>query len=81
MILVPGATVISFGANANFVMLRSTIGAGESAVAEIADARVFGGIHFRTACVFGNTLGRAVAEYVMTHAMLEHGEGREDDRR
>lgn len=38
-------------------------------VAEIADARVFGGIHFRTACVRGNTLGQAVAGYISTHAM------------
>jgi len=40
-----------------------------SAVAEIADARVFGGIHFRTSCDLGNTLGRAVANFVATHAM------------
>jgi membrane-associated phospholipid phosphatase len=40
-------------------------------VAEIADARVFGGIHFRTSCVRGNTLGQAVASYVSTHAMRE----------
>jgi hypothetical protein len=39
-------------------------------VAEIADARVFGGIHFRTSCVRGNILGQAVAEYVSTHAMV-----------
>ncbi len=39
------------------------------AVAEIADARVFGGIHFRTACLRGNVLGQAVANYVSTHAM------------
>jgi hypothetical protein len=39
------------------------------AVAEIADARVFGGIHFRTACVRGIALGRTVAQYVATHAM------------
>jgi hypothetical protein len=39
-------------------------------VAEIADARVFGGIHFRTACVRGNMLGQAVANYVLTHSML-----------
>jgi membrane-associated phospholipid phosphatase len=37
--------------------------------AEIADARVFGGIHFRTSCVRGNALGQAVAGYVMSHAM------------
>jgi hypothetical protein len=40
-----------------------------AAVAEIADARVFGGIHFRTACTRGNTLGQAVAGYVLHHAM------------
>jgi len=40
-----------------------------AAVAEIADARVFGGIHFRTSCVRGNLLGQSVARYVLTHAM------------
>lgn len=37
-------------------------------VAEIADARVFGGIHFRTSCLRGNLLGQAVAAYVLGHA-------------
>ena len=40
-----------------------------AAVAEIADARVFGGIHFRTSCVRGNTLGQAVGGYISTYAM------------
>jgi len=40
-----------------------------AAVAEIADARVFGGIHYRTSCVRGNLLGQAVAQYVLTQAM------------
>jgi hypothetical protein len=40
-------------------------------VTEIADARVFGGIHFRTSCTRGNALGQAVASYVATHAMGE----------
>lgn len=39
-------------------------------VAEIADARVFGGIHFRTSCVRGNALGQTVAAYISSHAML-----------
>ena len=39
-------------------------------VAEIADARVFGGIHFRTSCVRGNAMGQSVAAYVSGHAML-----------
>ena len=47
------------------------------AVAEIANARVFGGIHFRTSCLRANTLGRAVADYVSRHAMRARGE---DDR-
>lgn len=40
-----------------------------AAVAEIADARVFAGIHFRISCVRGNTLGQAVAAYVSNNAM------------
>ena len=40
-----------------------------AAVAEIADARVFGGIHYRTSCVRGNALGQSVAAYVSSHAM------------
>ncbi len=40
-----------------------------AAVAEIADARVFGGIHFRISCVRGNVLGQLVAGYVSQHAM------------
>ena len=40
-----------------------------AAVTEIANARVFGGIHFRTSCVRGNALGQTVAGYVTTHAM------------
>jgi membrane-associated phospholipid phosphatase len=40
-----------------------------AATAEIADARVFGGIHFRTSCVRGNALGQTVAAYVSRHAM------------
>jgi hypothetical protein len=48
-----------------------------AAVAEIADARVFGGIHFRTSCISGNTLGQEVAQYVSSHAMMRP----EDDER
>ena len=40
-----------------------------AAVAEIADARVFGGIHFRVSCVRGNALGQTVAAYISSHAM------------
>jgi hypothetical protein len=45
-----------------------------AATAEIADARVFGGIHFRTSCIRGNALGQAVADYVSSHAMRARGD-------
>lgn len=40
-----------------------------AALAEIVNARIYGGIHFRTACVDGTALGIAVGDYVMTHAV------------
>jgi hypothetical protein len=50
------------------------------AIAEIVDARVFGGIHFRTSCLRANGLGRAVADYVSRHAMRARGDDGDDDR-
>ena len=46
-----------------------------AALEEVKNARVFGGIHFRTACVDGTALGIAVGDYVMSHALLPTGEG------
>lgn len=49
------------------------------AVLEVNDARVFAGIHFRTSCLDGNNVGRAVARFVMEHSMrLESEEGGHD---
>jgi membrane-associated phospholipid phosphatase len=48
--------------------VRSFVGF-DLAVDEMADARVFGGMHFRTACVQGSALGRTIASYVLSHAM------------
>jgi PAP2 superfamily len=51
-----------------------------AALAEIVDARVFGGIHFRTACDDGQATGTAVAEYVLHHAFRRaEREEREDE--
>ena len=52
-----------------------------AALEEIHDARVFGGIHWRTACRIGSAIGQAVANYVSTHAMAardrrDDGDGR-----
>jgi hypothetical protein len=47
-----------------------------AAIAEVADARVFAGIHFRTACRDGTILGSEVATYILENRMLRiHGEG------
>lgn len=50
------------------------------ALDEVANARVFGGIHFRTACNDGRVLGRGVADYVLRHALLPLHELREGER-
>ena len=46
---------------------------------EIANARVFGGIHYRTSCVRGNMLGRTVADYVLRHALRAAGDDERDN--
>jgi hypothetical protein len=72
----------AFGENTSF-SLTSEIRPGtrsytnfSQAIAEIADARVFGGIHLRSSCASGNSLGRAVADYVSRHVMR----ARDDDQ-
>jgi len=58
-----------------------SFGSFSEAVGEIANARVFAGIHFRTACIRGNLVGRAVAGYISAHAMRAFGDrGEEQDR-
>ncbi len=51
------------------------------ATSQIADARVFAGIHFRTACIRGNAVGGSVAGYVSTHAMRAIGHRDEEEDR
>jgi hypothetical protein len=47
-----------------------------ASLAEVVNARIYGGIHFRTACVDGTALGVAVGDYVMTHAVTPFGKKR-----
>jgi hypothetical protein len=73
-----------FGDNTSFTVTSESrpgtrsFASFSSAVSEIADARVFGGIHFRTSCDLGNTLGRSVASFVATHAMHALSDDRND---
>lgn len=47
-----------------------------AALDELADARVFAGIHFRTACDDGRIVGSQVGGYILENRMLRiHGEG------
>jgi hypothetical protein len=41
-----------------------------AAVAEVDNARIFAGIHFRSACDDGGALGLGVADFVLDHALL-----------
>jgi PAP2 superfamily len=73
-----------FGDNTSFTVISESrpgtrsFTSFSSAVSEIADARVFGGIHFRTSCDLGNTLGRNVANFVARHAMHALGDDQND---
>ncbi|HEY3838210.1 MAG TPA: vanadium-dependent haloperoxidase [Bryobacteraceae bacterium] len=49
-----------------------------AALSEVVNARIYGGIHFRTACVDGTALGIAVGDYVMTHAVTPLRKKRQD---
>jgi PAP2 superfamily protein len=76
-----------FGENTSFSVTSET-GPGtrhfanfSDATSQIADARVFAGIHFRTACIRGNLVGRAVAGYVSGHAMRAIGDRDEEEDR
>jgi hypothetical protein len=71
------ATVLAhyFGSNTSFsvdsdVMLGvvRSFSSIDAALSEIRDARVFAGIHFRTACDDGQAVGTAVGNYVLANA-------------
>ena len=68
------AAVLSheFGPNAPFTIdsdlmlgVRQTYHGPADALERVKDARIFAGIHFRTACEVGTELGGAVAQYVI----------------
>lgn len=45
-----------------------------STVLDVNNARVFAGIHYRSSCLDGNGVGRAVAHFVMKHSMRPDSE-------
>lgn len=77
------ATVLAdyFGDNTPFIVQSPAVpgwvrsySSFSAAVDEVADARVFAGIHFRTACVDGAILGSTVAGFILENRMRRiHG--------
>jgi hypothetical protein len=75
-------TSFSIGSDVMLGVTRN-FGSFSSALEEIKNARVFAGIHFRSACDDGQTLGVSVGNYILDHAMTSiHGrrEGHVQDR-
>ena len=63
----PGFVIVATSSqNPGFIRRWDTFSEG---VDEVIDARVFSGIHFRTADRVGASVGRQVARFVMTHAL------------
>jgi hypothetical protein len=63
----PGVTIVaSSSTNPTFQRQWDTLSEG---VEEVIDARIFSGIHYRTADEEGARVGRAVAEYVMSREL------------
>jgi PAP2 superfamily len=84
-----GAAVLAalFGQNTPFTVdsdampgVTRSFTSFNQALAELADARIFGGIHFRTACEDGLALGSAVGNYILQNAFLPGNvNGNQDD--
>ncbi|MFL6416638.1 MAG: vanadium-dependent haloperoxidase [Bryobacteraceae bacterium] len=67
---------VFFGENTSFIVesygmpgVTRSFTDFSSAAVELKNARIFGGLHFRTACNHGEVLGRDVGEYVLDHSM------------
>ena len=84
-----GTTVLAkfFGANTPFSVdsfampgVTRSFASFDDALAELVNARVFGGIHFRSSCKDGQVLGTAVGTYVLDNAFLPgSGDDAEDE--
>jgi hypothetical protein len=76
-----------FGDNTSFQVISDapemagvvrSYGSFTQALEEIKNARIFAGIHFRSACDDGQQLGIHVADYVRSNA-LQKAHGNDDD--
>jgi hypothetical protein len=63
-----GTDKIAFSAFSNNSGTTRSFSRFSSALKEVLDARVWGGIHFRTADMQGSVIGLKVAQYLVKHA-------------
>jgi membrane-associated phospholipid phosphatase len=83
-----GVLAAFFGGGADFTMnsdfmpgVVRSFGNFAAALDDVAEARIFAGIHYRSACRDGLTTGDDVAEYVLEHALRRvHGDDDGRDR-
>jgi hypothetical protein len=71
-------TAFSIDSDVMFGVVRS-FASFSAALNEIKDARIFAGIHFRSACNDGQATGIAVANYVLDHSLLPIHGNRNDE--
>ena len=68
-----GTDKVDFSAFSNRTRTTRSFDRFSAARKEVIDARVWGGIHFRTADVQGAVLGKKVAQYLEKHYFLPMG--------
>jgi membrane-associated phospholipid phosphatase len=82
------ATVLAryFGKNSSFAVdsdvmtgVVRSFSSFPAALAEIVNARVAGGIHFRTSCMDAEVMGTSIANYVLRTAFRPAGRGKRDE--
>ena len=62
------------------VGVRRSFTSFADALEEIKNARIYGGIHFRSACDDGTVTGQRVAAYILEHsARRNHGHGKQKE--
>ncbi len=87
-----GATILAhlFGEHTSFVVTSDALPGVvrpfrdfDAALEEVANARIYGGLHFRHSCNDGRATGTAVAKYVIANSFqrLRGGEDEDDEQR
>ena len=69
-----GTDDVPYWVDSNVTKTTHTFSSFDDVVAEVDDARVFGGMHYRHSTRIGNRLGRMVTDYIFRHYFHRVGE-------